>query len=126
VKQSPKGEATDLLHLFLLLLFLLLFSAQKSHVKPPTHILPENPEPASQNPRLSSLSERSTEQEINPKTVACLPPPTRYTVVGAFHAKSSLQSCGSAISPFTGKYLAVTLWNNFFYGEDHLQVANSG
>jgi hypothetical protein len=58
---------------------------------------PQNPEPASQNPRQSSLSAPSAQPKINPKTVACLPPPTRYTVNRSFFTRNpSFQSRGTA------------------------------
>jgi hypothetical protein len=41
-ERSPKGEATDSIALVLAIIFLLPFSAQKSHVKPQNHLTPSN------------------------------------------------------------------------------------
>jgi hypothetical protein len=43
LEQSPKGEATDLIDFVLAFIFLLPFSAQKSHVKSQNHLTPSNP-----------------------------------------------------------------------------------
>jgi hypothetical protein len=43
LERSPKGEATDLIAFAVALIFLLPFSAQKSHVKSQNHLTPSNP-----------------------------------------------------------------------------------
>jgi hypothetical protein len=42
LEQSPEGEATDFIAFAFVSVFLFVFSAQKSHVKPQNHLTPSN------------------------------------------------------------------------------------